>query len=95
MKRTGLLVALFLLLGVAAFYVLRQKNTQSGSHVSWDMDFAVKNTEDITRIFLADRGGQRVTLERKDGFWLYNGKYVARPTAVQTLLETIQNMNVR
>ncbi|MCB0532730.1 MAG: DUF4340 domain-containing protein [Lewinellaceae bacterium] len=94
MKRTGLLVALFLLLGVAAFYVLRQKNTQSGSHVSWDMDFAVKNTEDITRIFLADRGGQRVTLERKDGFWLYNGKYVARPTAVQTLLETIQNINV-
>lgn len=94
MKRTWLLVALFLLLGAAAFYVLRQKNTQSGSHVSWDMDFAVKNTEEITRIFIADRGNHRATLERKDGFWLYNDKHVARPTAIQTLLETIKNINV-
>jgi len=94
MKRTWLLIALFLLLGAATFFVLRQKNNQSGSHVAWDMDFAVKNTDEITRIFLADRSDRRVMLERKDGYWLYNGKYKARPTAMQTLLETIQKINV-
>lgn len=94
MKRTLLLIALFILLGSAAFYAIWQKKNQTGSHVSWDMDFAVKNTGDITRIFLADRGGRRVVLERKDDYWLYNGKYKARQTAVQTLLETIENVNV-
>ncbi len=94
MKRTWLLVALFLLLGAGAFYALRQKKTQSGTHVSWDMDFAVKNPEGITKIFLADRRGNTVTLERKENSWIYNGKYKARPTAVETLLETVSKLNV-
>jgi hypothetical protein len=94
MKRTWLLIALFLLLGTAAVLVLRQKDKQTGTHVSWDMDFAIKNTDDITRIFLADRGGRTALLERKEDHWMYNGRYKARPTAVQILLETIQKVNV-
>ncbi len=94
MKRTLILTALFVLLGAATFFVLRQKKNASGSHVSWDMDFAVQNTEDITRIFIADRSGKKVTLERKDGYWLYNNQFKARPTAVQTLLETISKVTV-
>ncbi|MCK6693328.1 MAG: DUF4340 domain-containing protein [Thermoanaerobaculia bacterium] len=94
MKRTWLLVALFLLLGAGAFYALRMKKTQTGSHVSWDMDFAVKNPQDITKIFIADRRGQTATLERQGDTWIYNGRYKARPTAVQTLLETVSKLNV-
>ncbi len=96
MKRTWLLIALFLLLGSGVFYTIRYKNKQAGgSRVSWDMDFAVPDTASITRIFLADRSGQRTTLTRKDGYWLYNDKYKARQSAVQTLLETMHNVNVR
>jgi hypothetical protein len=58
------------------------------------MEFAVKNTEDIGKIFIADRKGQTATLVRKNGYWEYNGRYKARPTAIQTLLETIQRVNV-
>ncbi|TNE59163.1 MAG: DUF4340 domain-containing protein [Bacteroidetes bacterium] len=94
MKRTWLLVALFLLLGASAFYALWKKNNQSGSYVSWDMDFAISNTAEIEKIFIADRSGQSATLERKDGYWLYNNTYKARPTAIQTLLKTIQNLTV-
>lgn len=94
MKRTWLLLVLFILLGAGAFYALRQKKDQSGSHVSPDMDFAVQNTDEITKIFIANRDGSSATLERKDGHWLYNGKYPARPTAIQTLLETINRVNV-
>ncbi|MBK9335194.1 MAG: DUF4340 domain-containing protein [Lewinellaceae bacterium] len=94
MKRTWLLVALFLLLGIGVFYTLQKKNTQTGSNVSWDMDFAVRDTSSITRIFLADRSGQSTTLERKDGYWLYNGQYKARTSAVNTLLATIGSLNV-
>jgi len=96
MKRTWLLVALFLLLGIGVFYTVQYKNKQSGgSRVSWDMDFAVRDTAAITRIFLADRKGRSATLVRKDGYWLYNNTHKARPTAVQTLLETMHNINVR
>ncbi|MEQ1744277.1 MAG: DUF4340 domain-containing protein [Saprospiraceae bacterium] len=96
MKRTWLLVAIFLLLGVGVFYTVRQKNKQAGgSRISWDMDFAVPDTASVTRIFLADRKGRTATLVRKEGHWLYNNTYRARPTAVQTLLATMHNVNVR
>jgi len=94
MNRTLLLVLLFLFCGGAAWYVIEYKNKQKGTHVSWDMDFAVKNREDIGKVFLADRQGRTATLELKGNTWYYNGKYPARPSAVETLLETIQKVNV-
>jgi len=94
MNRTLLLVVLFLVLGGTAWYLLSNKDKQKGTHTSWDMDFAVKNPEEIGKIFIADREGRTATLELKGKVWYYNGKYPARPTAVQTLLETISKVNV-
>ncbi len=94
MNRTLLLVALFLVLGGIAWYALSNKKKQSGTHVSWDMDFAVTNTDNIGKIFIADRQGGTATLEQKGKEWLYNGKYPARPSAMKTLLETISKLNV-
>lgn len=95
MKRTLILVALFLALGAGAWYAIDyRKNKRQGSSVSWDMDFAVKNPDDIGKIFLADRKGNTATLERKEDHWIYNGRDRARPTAVNLLLETMQKVNV-
>ncbi len=93
MKKTLLLAALFLVLGGGAWYAWNLKKN-SGSRDSWDMNFAVTNTEDIYKIFIADRTGRSATLERKKDYWLYNGKARARPTAISTLLETIAKVNV-
>ncbi|HRI61673.1 MAG TPA: hypothetical protein PK228_18165, partial [Saprospiraceae bacterium] len=93
MKKTLLLAALFLVLGGGAWYALNKKS-ETGSRNSPDMDFAVPNTGDIYKIFLADRKGQTATLERKEGYWLYNGKARARPSAINILLETIAKVNV-
>ncbi len=94
MNRTLLLIALFLVLGGTAWYALSKKKDQMGSHISWDMDFAVKSPETIGKIFIADREGNTSTLEQKGKGWIYNGKYPARPSAIQTLLETISQVNV-
>lgn len=94
MNRTLVLVVLFLGLGGIAWYVLSNKNKQTGTHVSWDMDFAVKKPESIGKIFIADRKGQTVNLELKGDTWYYNDKYPAQPSAVKTLLETISTVNV-
>jgi hypothetical protein len=95
MKKTLLLTALFLALGGAAWYALNQKKNQATSHVSWDIDFAVKDPGEIGKIFIADRKGQTATLERRNEGWLYNGQYPARTTAVQSLFEAIEKVNVR
>lgn len=94
MKKTLLLAALFLVLGGAAWYALTQKS-QKGSQNSWDMQFAVPNTGDVHKIFIADRRGRTALLERKEGYWLYNSKSRARPSAISTLLETIAKLNVQ
>ncbi|MBL7826544.1 MAG: hypothetical protein JNJ57_07940, partial [Saprospiraceae bacterium] len=73
-KRTLLLAVLFLALGGGAWYALSKKDPKN-SHISWDMDFAIRNPEDIGKVFIADRKGQSATLERKDGRWIYNGQY--------------------
>ena len=96
MKKTWLLAALFLLLGGGAWYALHVKKNQSSTIQSPDMEFAVPNTDDIGKIFIAGRTGKTTaTLERKDGYWLYNGQYKARASAMETLLETIQKVNVQ
>ena len=87
------MAALFLVLGGGGWYALKMKS-KTGSVNSWDMDFAVTNTKDIYKIFLADRNGRTATLERKADYWVYNGKVRARSTAVATLLETIAKVNV-
>lgn len=95
MKRTLLLAALFVVLGGSAWYAFNLKNNKSGTRVSWDMDFAVRNTDEIGKIFIADRKGQTATLVREKDKWTLNGKYKARPTAIKVLLETINRINVR
>ncbi|MBU6343340.1 MAG: DUF4340 domain-containing protein [Bacteroidetes bacterium] len=94
MKRTLLLAALFVLLGAGAWYAIVQNKQKTSVKTSWDMDFGVTDPSIISKIFIADRTGQTATLERKDGYWLYNGKAKARPTAIQTLLETIAQVRV-
>lgn len=93
-RRTLLLIFLFVALGAGAWYAWEKKKNQSGTHNTPDMDFAVRNTDDIGKIFIADRSGQTATLLRKEGYWEYNKLYKANKSAVQTLLETIQRVNV-
>lgn len=95
MKRTLLLAALFTLLGIAAWYVLTQKNQKTSVDVSWDMDFGVPETSKIHKIFIADRKGQTATLVKEKNQWRYNGQFSARPTAIQSLLETIAQVRVQ
>lgn len=58
-------------------------------------DFAVKDTSSITKIFLADKANNRVTLTRENENWKVNGKYFARPDAIKILLQTIATVDVK
>ena len=59
-------------------------------------DFAVKDTAAIDKIFLADKAGATILLERESsGSWTLNKKYKPRPDAIQTLLTTINRVSVK
>ncbi|MBL4715347.1 MAG: hypothetical protein COC01_00305 [Bacteroidetes bacterium] len=57
-------------------------------------DFAVEDTSSIDKIFMADRSGKQVLLERKTGGWIVNQKYKARNDAIAYLLGTMKRIAV-
>ncbi|MFM1874800.1 MAG: hypothetical protein RL266_537, partial [Bacteroidota bacterium] len=59
-------------------------------------DFAVEDTSAITKIFLADKTGQTVVLERKStAEWMVNKDHKARKDAVDVLLKTIKRVEMK
>lgn len=95
MKRTLLLFTLFCLLGGGTYYAMQyKKKALMGSKVTPDMDFSIPDTDRIYKIFLADRTGKTVTLERNGQKWMFNKTIPARPTAIEQLLETMRKIKV-
>lgn len=81
------------LAGVAAFFYLGNRNSTLRRELS---DFAVQDTAAIDRIFLADKMGNHVTLEKeRPGRWIVDGKARAKNDMVNTLLATITQIDVR
>ncbi|MFK8007960.1 MAG: DUF4340 domain-containing protein [Saprospiraceae bacterium] len=95
MKRTIILLVLFLVLGFGAYYLM--KNQDTSSTTSWNEagDFAVENVDDIYKIFIADKQDYRVLLERKNGYWTYNKKFKAKKTQIDDLLNTIRAVRMK
>ncbi len=95
MKRNLILAILAAILAIGA-YVLYSANQSSGTIGEAAKAFAIEDTAQVSKIFLADKYGNQSTLERKDdGTWTLNGRYPARQDAVLTLLSTMKNMAVQ
>lgn len=92
-RNSKLFLILVALMGVVVYFVLTQSNTTLKGELR---EFAYKDTTAITRIFLADKSGKRIVLDRKStSEWLIDNKYWARPDAVNLLLKTIHDVEVQ
>jgi len=92
MKKTNLLllIVIVILVGVSiAIYFVRNYDSQSTLR-----DFAVEDTASINKIFLANKSGSAVTLERAGNHWTVNKQYTARHDFVNNLLTTIKKIEV-
>ncbi len=88
-----LFIILTILVLITIFFIVKNSNTTVRKELS---DFAVKDTSAITKIFIADRNGNQVTLERKAvNNWSLNDKYEPRPELLKLLLDVIYRMDVR
>jgi hypothetical protein len=94
MNRNLLFALVAVALGLAVWFGVINK--PEGSRVLRENAFAWEDTASLQKIFLADLGEREILLERQPGGrWTVNGRFEARPDAMQTLLETIAQLEVK
>jgi hypothetical protein len=60
-----------------------------------DNDFKVKDTANVDKIFLANKGNQSVTLVRDGKKWMVNNEFEARGDMIANILNAIRNVEVK
>ena len=95
MKKNRVTVIVVVILAITSLYFLLSKNGFSTIGQK-DNDFAVKDTGNITKIFIANKNNQSVTLTRiSKGQWMVNNRFIVRPDCINTLLYTINMVTMK
>ena len=81
----------FVLLVIIIFYLYNDKKISSNSNSNM---FAVEDTSCISKIFLADRNGTSILLEKNKNNWILNKKYDVKKSSINILLSTIKDIRV-
>ncbi|NDH89676.1 MAG: hypothetical protein EBZ22_02115 [Flavobacteriia bacterium] len=88
----------YVLIALAVIAILGLILREVASQNSFDKElynFAVSDTAAVTKLVIWDKSPDTVTLERKGQQWLVNGAYIARPDAIEVLLETLYRIRLR
>ncbi len=95
MKKSSLIIISTLLILIAASVLIFKKKGKASTLDEDSRNFKYQDTAAITKIFMADKNGKQCTVERTPKGWMVNGKFLVRPDAILTLLETIKNVEVK
>ena len=91
-KKNIVLIALAAVVVLLAVVVAVRGSRKS----TFKQNYHVEDVSSITRIFLADKQEQEVTLSKvADSLWMVNGKWEASQPMVDLLLETLNTMRIR
>lgn len=93
MKNNKLAIVAILLLTSIAFWLIN-KDKKDGTR-SNRKDFSIANTDIISKIVIKTKTPMEAVLERNEKGWSVNGKYQARKTHMDVLLNTLKRMEVR
>lgn len=94
MRKTLIGILILTVLGGIAYYTSVERGTGT---IKPDLhDFAVEDTAGITKVFLADKFGQTILLERENADeWKLNSEYKARKDLMDLLLKTIMRVEMK
>lgn len=93
MKFNKITLIILVVLAGLAIYVYTQQG--SGTIRQELSDFAVADTASIDKIFLANKDGDQILLDRTNGEWTLNGEFKPRKDLLKVLLETIAKVEVK
>ena len=86
-------VILLCLVGISLYLFFGKSKTSAIDHAD-ARNFKYPDTASITKIFIADKEGNKAAVERSKSGWMVNGKYPCRAEAILNLLEVIKNVEV-
>jgi len=90
-KKQLLYLALIILMAALIWFL----STDKKSTISVENNFAISDTASISKIFIADRNGTTITLNRNKKNWVVNNKYGVRKDAINTILTTINQIRIQ
>lgn len=93
-KSTIITLAVLISLAALSIYIYKTKSKTSTINKEAS-DFRYKDTASIDKIFLANKEGKQVLVERKPGGWILNGKFNVRQDVIKLLLYTIHSVEVK
>lgn len=91
-NRIILIVLLILVIVAAGLFFSNSYSTLSRK----DSNFSVDDTATITKLFIADKNNNEVTLSRTaEGEWLVDGRYAAQQAKINSFLKTLSDLEVK
>ena len=87
-----MLVALLILLLSRSERSLYPDENKKSTIVNNFTNFAVNDTASISKIFIADKSGATITLDRMGGNWIVNNKYDVPKIRIATILNAIRQL---
>ena len=96
MKKSSSLIVISVLIILVGISIFIYTSKSSLSTVDEDSrNFAFRDTASITRIFIADKDGNKADLKKTKNCWVVNDKYNCRNDAILNLLEVIKLVEVK
>ena len=95
MKKKTIYIILAAVLLVGCLLLILAKTGNIGKKEPMSDIFAVKDTNNITKIFIADMNGEYSLLTRRDDGWYVQDSVKAMTVKVNDLLSTIHNVTLR
>ena len=92
MKKKTIYIILAAVLVVGCLFLILAKTGKIGNSQPTSDIFAVKDTNNITKIFIADMNGEQTLLVRHDDGWYVQDSVKAMPQKVNELLSVIHNV---
>ena len=86
------LILILLLISIILLYLANKNNTTLDKELS---DFAIEDTSSIQQVYFADKLGNEVIISRENNQWLVNKTFIARKEAVEFMLKTIKDIEVK
>jgi len=90
-KKQLFYLALIILMAALIWFLSSDKK----STISVENNFAISDTASVSKIFIADRNGTTINLNRNEKNWVINNKYVVRKDAINTILTTIKQIRIQ
>ncbi len=94
LKKYSYFIRNMAVISIIVIVVLLMKSDPK-STINEDNNFSINDTSLITKVFLADRHGKTITLEKHDNFWKVNNQFIVRNDVIRILLSTANKISIK